>query len=86
MALRKFHKGWEMLEKYVQKANKKYLQNIQDETDSLVNNRQEQAIRFLSMQSIINKKLAQSQMAVDNAENYPSTWTTNPDGGANGQV
>lgn len=75
-----------MLEKYVQKANKKYLQNIQDETDSLVNNRQEQAIRFLSMQSIINKKLAQSQMAVDNAENYPSTWTTNPDGGANGQV
>lgn len=75
-----------MLEKYVQKANKKYLQNIQDETDSLVNDRQEQAIRFLSMQSIINKKLAQSQMAVDNAENYPSTWTTNPDGGANGQV
>lgn len=86
MALRKFHKGWEMLEKYVQKANKKYLQNIQDETDSLVNDRQEQAIRFLSMQSIINKKLAQSQMSVDNAENYPSTWTTNPDGGANGQV
>lgn len=86
MALQKFHKGWEMLEKYVQKANKKYLQNIQDETDSLVNDRQEQAIRFLSMQSIINKKLAQSQMAVDNAENYPSTWTTNPDGGANGQV
>lgn len=75
-----------MLDKYVQKANKKYLQNIQDETDSLVNDRQEQAIRFLSMQSIINKKLAQSQMAVDNAENYPSTWTTNPDGGANGQV
>ena len=75
-----------MLDKYIQKANKQYRQNIKDETDSLNQSRQERAIRFLSMQSIINKKLAQSQMAVDNAENYPSTWTTNPDGGANGQV
>lgn len=75
-----------MLDKYIQKANKRYRQNIKDETDSLNQSRQERAIRFLSMQSIINKKLAQSQMSVDNAENYPSTWTTNPDGGANGQV
>lgn len=75
-----------MLDKYIQKANEKYLDNIEMETDSLDRSRQERAIRFLSMQSIINKKLAQGQMAVDNAENYPSTWTTNPDGGANGQV
>lgn len=75
-----------MLDKYIQKTNEKYLDNIEMETDSLDRSRQERAIRFLSMQSIINKKLAQGQMAVDNAENYPSTWTTNPDGGANGQV
>lgn len=75
-----------MLEKYVEKANKKYLENIENQTDSLNDSRQERAIRFLSMQSIINKKLAQGQASVDNAENYPSTWTTNPDGGANGQV
>lgn len=75
-----------MLDKYVEKANKKNLENIQDKTDSLNKARQESAIRFLSMQSIINKKLAQGQASVDNAQNYPSTWTTNPDGGANGQV
>ena len=75
-----------MFNKYVQKANKQNLANIENETDTLNRSREERAIRFLSMQSVINKKLAQGQASVDNAENYPSTWTTNPDGGANGQV
>ena len=75
-----------MFNKYVQKANKQNLENIENETDALNRSREERAIRFLSMQSVINKKLAQGQASVDNAENYPSTWTTNPDGGANGQV
>lgn len=48
--------------------------------------RQQQALRFTDMQQVVNAKLMASQQAVDNAENYPSTWTTNPDGGANGQV
>lgn len=75
-----------MFNKYVQKANKQAITNIEDKTDELNRSREERAIRFLSMQSVINKKLAQGQASVDNAENYPSTWTTNPDGGANGQV
>ena len=54
--------------------------------DSLKKIRKNQAIRFMDMQSVINGKLAGSQQSVNNAENYPSTWTTNPDGGANGQV
>ncbi len=45
-----------------------------------------QAQRFLDMQSVLAGSLAGPQQAVNNAENYPSTWTTNPDGGANGQV
>lgn len=68
------------------KANARTLQKIEDHTDKINQAREESAIRFLSMQSVINKKLAQGQASVDNAENYPSTWTTNPDGGANGQV
>lgn len=75
-----------MFDKYIKKANARTLENIQDETARINQAREESAIRFLSMQSIINKKLAQGQASVDNAENYPSTWTTNPDGGANGQV
>ena len=75
-----------MFEKYVNKANARTLQKIEDHTDKINQAREESAIRFLSMQSVINKKLAQGQASVDNAENYPSTWTTNPDGGANGQV
>ena len=54
--------------------------------DDLKEMRKNQAIRFLDMQSVVNAKLAGSQQSVNNAENYPSTWTTNPDGGANGQV
>lgn len=75
-----------MFDKYIKKANARTLENIQNETARINQAREESAIRFLSMQSIINKKLAQGQASVDNAENYPSTWTTNPDGGANGQV
>lgn len=45
-----------------------------------------QAQRFLDMQNVLAGSLAGPQQAVNNAENYPSTWTTNPDGGANGQV
>lgn len=48
--------------------------------------RQKSAMRFMDMQNVVNAKLAGSQQSVNNAENYPSTWTTNPDGGANGQV
>jgi hypothetical protein len=44
------------------------------------------ALRFTDMQQVVNAKLMASQQSVDNAQNYPSTWTTNPDGGANGQV
>ena len=47
---------------------------------------QQQAVRFMDMQSVVNAKLAGSQQSVNNAENYPSTWTKHPDGGANGQV
>lgn len=75
-----------MFEKYVNRTNARTLQKIEDHTDKINQTREESAIRFLSMQSVINKKLAQGQASVDNAENYPSTWTTNPDGGANGQV
>lgn len=48
--------------------------------------RQTSAMRFMDMQNVVNMKLAGSQQSVNNAENYPSTWSTNPDGGANGQV
>lgn len=72
-------------------------ENIQQlNTDSKINNkyrksqleniRQQRALRFTDMQQVVNAKLMASQQSVDNAENYPSTWTTNPDGGANGQV
>lgn len=44
------------------------------------------ALRFTDMQQVVNAKLMASQQSVDNAQNYPSTWSTNPDGGANGQV
>lgn len=44
------------------------------------------ALRFADMQQVVNAKLMASQASVDNAQNYPSTWSTNPDGGSNGQV
>ena len=54
--------------------------------DKLKRLQTKQAKRFLDMQSVLAGSLAGPQQAVNNAENYPSTWTTNPDGGANGQV
>ena len=45
-----------------------------------------QAKRFLDMQNVLAGSLAGPQQAVNKAENYTSTWTTNPDGGANGHV
>lgn len=54
--------------------------------DNLKKTRQQSALRFSDMQQVVNARLMASQASVDNAENYPSTWTTNPDGGANGQV
>lgn len=54
--------------------------------DRLKQNKRQQALRFSDMQQVVNARLMASQQATDNAENYPSTWTTNPDGGANGQV
>ena len=44
------------------------------------------ALRMMDMQQVLAQGLAGPQQAVNNAENYPSTWSTNPDGGANGQV
>lgn len=48
--------------------------------------KKQQALRFSDMQQVVNARLMASQQSVDNAQNYPSTWSTNPDGGANGQV
>ena len=59
--------------------NDMYYKNIRDMQKN-------SAIRFLDMQSVVSGNLASQQQSVNNAENYPSTWTTNPDGGANGQV
>lgn len=60
--------------------------NKERNLENLKKARQSRALRFTDMQQVVNAKLMASQQSVDNAENYPSTWTTNPDGGANGQV
>ena len=44
------------------------------------------AMRYMDMQRVANINLAGPQQSVNNEEKYPSTWSTNPDGGANGQV
>lgn len=54
--------------------------------DRLEKKKRQSAMRFLDMQQVVGAKLLASQQSVDNAQNYPSTWTTNPDGGSNGQV
>lgn len=54
--------------------------------DNLKAERVQRALRFSDMQQVVNARLMASQQSVDNAQNYPSTWSTNPDGGANGQV
>jgi hypothetical protein len=54
--------------------------------DDMKKEKKDKVMRFLDMQNVLAGSLAGPQQAVNNAENYPSTWTTNPDGGANGQV
>lgn len=70
----------------VNKTNKRRLEKLKNSNAEWAEEKLNNAVRFLDMQSVINGKLAGSQQSVNNAENYPSTWTTNPDGGANGQV
>ena len=75
-----------MLDDLVEDAKQISLDKRNQALDSYERQRYERATRMLDMQSVISNKLAQGQASVNNAENYPSTWTTNPDGGANGQV
>lgn len=70
----------------VKTANNQRITQINDDTDSRKEERVARAIRFMDMQGVISGNLAGPQQAVANAQNYPSTWTTNPDGGANGQI
>ena len=75
-----------MFDNVLQDARKKNLEQKVEKLDEYDRQKYERATRFLDMQNIINQKLAAGQASVDNAQNYPSTWSTNPDGGANGQV
>ena len=75
-----------MFDKTLQDVREKNLEKKIEELDNYDRRKYERATRFLDMQNVINQKLASSQASVDNAQNYPSTWSTNPDGGANGQV
>lgn len=70
----------------VEKTNNALETRSQVKIDRMKKMQRDMAERFMSMQNVIATSLAGPQQAVDNAENYPSTWTTNPDGGANGQV
>ena len=54
--------------------------------DKMKEQTRQRALRFMDMQSVVNARLGAGQESVDNAQNFPSTWSTNPDGGANGQV
>lgn len=54
--------------------------------DKIKEMKRDKALRFVDMQKIVNARLGAGQASVDNAQNFPSTWSTNPDGGANGQV
>ena len=75
-----------MFEAKVEQTNNR-LQSQEDlHYQKLKDMQTKQAQRFLDMQNVLAGSLAGPQQAVNNAENYPSTWTTNPDGGANGQV
>lgn len=67
-------------------VKKQHNTNINNETEQLAMDREKRALRFSDMQQVVNARLMAGQQSVDNAQNYPSTWTTNPDGGANGQV
>lgn len=75
-----------MIDTALKETRERNLEKRREKLEDFDRRRYERATRFLDMQSVINQKLASNQASVDNAENYPSTWTTNPDGGANGQV
>lgn len=75
-----------MFEGALQDARERNLEQRKEKLEEYDRQKYERATRFLDMQNVINQKLAASQASVDNAQNYPSTWSTNPDGGANGQV
>ncbi|MBO7735469.1 MAG: hypothetical protein J6S67_23090 [Methanobrevibacter sp.] len=75
-----------MFEERTSNANERLNLKNQIEMDDTIQREQNKVKRFLDMQSVLAGSLAGPQQAVNNAENYPSTWTTNPDGGANGQV
>lgn len=75
-----------MFGKAIQDAREVNIKKKMQEVDDYNRRKYERATRFLDMQNVINQKLAAGQASVDNAQNYPSTWSTNPDGGANGQV
>lgn len=75
-----------MIDGALKETRERNLEKRREKLEDFDRKRYERATRFLDMQSVINQKLASNQASVDNAENYPSTWTTNPDGGANGQV
>ena len=75
-----------MIDNVLNNTKEKSLENKKQVMEDYDKRKYERATRFLDMQNVISQKLAQGQASVDNAENYPSTWTTNPDGGANGQV
>ncbi len=75
-----------MIDNVLNSTKEKSLENKKQVMEDYDKRKYERATRFLDMQNVINQKLAQGQASVDSAENYPSTWTTNPDGGANGQV
>ena len=70
----------------VSKTNRKRLEKLKNDNADWQETKRNNAMRFLDMQNVLAGSLAGPQQAVNNAENYPSTWTTNPDGGANGQV
>ena len=75
-----------MIDNVLNNTKEKSLENKKQVMEDYDKRKYERAARFLDMQNVISQKLAQGQASVDNAENYPSTWTTNPDGGANGPV
>lgn len=75
-----------MFEERTSNANERLNLKNQIEMDDTIQSEQNKVKRFLDMQNVLAGSLAGPQQAVNNAENYPSTWTTNPDGGANGQV
>ena len=75
-----------MFSNLTEKTIKAQSSRLETDTDNRNADRRDRAIRFMDMQNVVGAGLAGPQQSVNNAENYPSTWTTNPDGGANGQV